>query len=88
MMLLGIDEVKVLLSEESDILIDDISKKDIVHLKHAPLDLPGDSIYITDDKYYIKLGTLLKYIEDEIFLSPVELAYDDKGYPKYLIIKQ
>lgn len=87
MMLLDIDEVKVLLSEESDVLISDVGNNGIVQLEHAPLDLPGDLIYISDNKYYIEVEALLKYITDEIFLSPVEFSYDENGYPKYLIVK-
>lgn len=87
MILIELDELKTLLCEESDILIEEIGKE-FVYLSYPPLDIDAADIFFIDERYLIEIETLLDYMSDEIFLKPVDILYDKEQKPLYFIVKE
>lgn len=86
MVIMNIDDLSKLLDEESDISVDRISDG-IVYLTYPPLDIHPDDIFFHDELFYLELRILIQYLTNEIFLSPIEVAYNKNGEVTHFIIK-
>ena len=85
MNLISTGEVIELLNLETDVSILDFQKNK-AYLSHAPIDVDSDDIKIDDNGFYLDIDTLIQFVSEEIFGSPVQPLFDANALLTHILL--